>query len=69
MSNRKTDFQTGLKIVYSLRIHIELQKMGFQALTEMKNPQKPTLNCWVYEWTDEFQRAFDSLIKEDGEDG
>jgi len=29
---------TNMKIVYSLRIHIKLQKLGFRYLTEMKNP-------------------------------
>jgi hypothetical protein len=33
MSNSK------VKIIYSLRIHIALQQMGFQCQTEMKNPQ------------------------------
>ena len=27
-----------VKIIYSLKIHIELQRQGFQPLLEMKNP-------------------------------
>ena len=53
-----------VKIIYSLRIHIELQKLGFQYMTEMRNPQKPTLNCWVYEATPEFLTSLEALIGE-----
>lgn len=60
---------TNIKIVYSLRIHIKLQKMGFKYLTEMKNPQFPHLNCWVYENTQEFNLAFEALMKEAEGDG
>ena len=54
---------TKLKILYSLRIHIELQRMGFSYVTEMKNPQFPHLNCWVYEETPLFIKAFDALME------
>ena len=53
-----------IKIIYSLRIHIKLQRMGFKYITEMKNPQNPRFNCWVYEETDELLKAFDNLVKE-----
>ena len=53
-----------VKIVYSLRIHIALQQQGFTYITEMKNPQNPHLNCWVYAITPDFTSAFDALIKE-----
>lgn len=52
------------KVVYSLKIHIALQKKGFQYLTEMKNPNDNRFNCWVYEATPEFLKAFDAFIKE-----
>ena len=39
------------KIIYSLRVHLELQRRGFHYETEMKNPNHPNLNCWVYEET------------------
>ena len=55
---------TNYKIVYSLRIHLALQKMGFKYETEMKNPQKPMFNCWVYLKTPELIQAFDKLIVE-----
>lgn len=57
MSNQK------FKVVYSLRMHLELQRLGFKCLTEMKNPQNPQFNCWVYEQTPEFLMKFDELIR------
>lgn len=50
------------KVIYALRVHIELQKRGFVYLTEMRNPQNPHLNCWVYEATPEFMEAVDKII-------
>lgn len=58
MPNTKT------KIVYSLRLHIALQQQGFAHITEMKNPQNPHLNCWVYEATPRFIACFEALMKE-----
>lgn len=57
MSNVKT------KIIYSLRIHIELQRRGFVPLLEMKNPKNQNFNCWVYEETPELLSAFDEFLK------
>lgn len=59
MSNQK------LKVIYSLRIHLALQRQGFTYLTEMKNPHNSQFNCWVYEETPELLSAFDLLVKED----
>ena len=58
MPNTKT------KIVYSLRIHVALQQLGFAHITEMKNPQNPHLNCWVYAVTPDFLAAFEALMGE-----
>ena len=52
-----------VKIVYSLKVHIELQRRGFTFLTEMKNPQNPRFNCWVYAATPELLAAFDDALK------
>lgn len=56
MSNQK------IKIIYSLKMHIALQNQGFIYLTEMKNPNNPRFNCWVYAETPEFLKAFDALL-------
>ena len=53
-----------VKIVYSLRIHVALQQLGFAHITEMKNPQNPHLNCWVYAVTPDFTAAFEVLVRE-----
>ena len=52
------------KIIYSLRIHLKLQEMGFKYLTEMKNPQNMRFNCWVYEATPQLLEAFDDILRE-----
>ena len=57
MSNSK------YKIVYSLQIHIALQAQGFKYITEMKNPSNNRYNCWVYEETPEFLKAFYALTE------
>lgn len=54
---------TKFKIIYSLRIHLELQKRGFCYETEMKNPKKSNYNCWVYKETPELLDAFDELVR------
>ena len=58
--------QNAIKVIYSLRKHIALQQMGFVYLTEMKNPNNPRLNCWVYEATPEFLEVFDAMLTEEG---
>ena len=55
-----------IKIIYSLRVHIALQQLGFAHMTEMKNPQHPHLNCWVYAVTPELLASLDALIGEGG---
>ena len=54
-----------VKIIYSLRIHIALQQQGFCYVAEMKNPQNPKYNCWVYLETPAFLAAFDALVREE----
>ena len=55
---------TNFKIVYSLRIHIIVEQNGFHYITEMKNPQHPNYNCWVYDASPDFLAAFDSIQRE-----
>lgn len=54
--------KSNLKVIYSLWVHIELQSRGFEYITEMKNPNNQKLNCWVYEETQEFIDAFNSIV-------
>lgn len=55
---------TNIKVVYSLRIHIKLQQLGYCCVAEMKNPQNHKYNCWVYEATPNFLASFEALMKE-----
>lgn len=55
---------TKTKIVYSLRVHVQLQQMGFAHITEMKNPGNQRFNCWVYAATPEFEEAFELLMRQ-----
>lgn len=55
--------QIKVRIVYSLRIHLLLKKWGFTPLEEMRNPQDPQLNCWVYEKTPAFTEALNAAIE------
>lgn len=50
------------KIVYSLKIHIALQQLGFISIAEMRNPKNQHFNCWVYEATPELLEAFDKIV-------
>lgn len=50
------------KIIYSLRVNMELQKRGFVPLTAMPNPNNLRLICWVYEKTDQLIEALDEII-------
>lgn len=57
---------TKVKIIYSLRVHIALQQMGFKYITEMRNPLNPHLNCWVYPVSEELYASLDALLGEGG---
>ena len=57
------------RIVYSLRIKIGLQKLGFESEAEMDNVYKPPFKCWLYLNTPEFAEAFSRLIEEGKSNG
>lgn len=57
MSNSK-------KIIYSLRICLELDKRGFRPISSMPNPYKKNFVCWIYDKTDSFSRVLDEIIGE-----
>lgn len=54
--------QTENKIIYSLRVNMELQRRGFIPLTAMPNPNNLRLICWVYEKTDKLIEALNEII-------
>lgn len=55
--------KSDVKIIYSLRIHTQLQLLGFQYLKMMPNPQDEKFNCWIYERTPEFMKALSAVIE------
>ena len=50
------------KVVYSLRIYLELNKRGFAPIATTPNPKQPHLMCWIYEKTPELITALDEII-------
>ena len=50
------------KIIYSLRIYLELEKLGFTPISTTSNPQKPNFMCQIYEKTPELMEALDQLL-------
>jgi hypothetical protein len=52
------------KIIYSLRIYLELEKKGIYPITTTANPRKPNFMCWIYEKTPELVQALDELMGE-----
>ena len=54
--------QNKIKIVYSLKIHTELQLLGFEYLGTMPNPRNEKLVCQIYKATPAFLKAFDKLV-------
>lgn len=50
------------KIIYSLKIMLQLVERGFVPNSIMPNPRFPQYNCWTFEVTPEFQRALDEVL-------
>lgn len=51
------------KIVYSLRIFLTLQRMGFYPISTTMNPQNNKLMCWIFARTPEFEEALTAAIE------
>lgn len=43
------------KIIYSMRVMLQLAERGYKPLTTMPNPQHPEYNCWIFEVTEDFK--------------
>ena len=41
------------KIIYSLRIHLELKERNIYPIGTTPNPWKPNFMCWIYKKTEE----------------
>lgn len=54
---------TNQKIIFSLRVNIELQKLGFKPILQMPNPHKPEFTCWIYEWNENIEKYFSQILE------
>lgn len=50
------------KIIYSLKVMLQLVEFGHVPTKTMPNPKYPQYNCWVFEITDAFQRDLDKVL-------
>lgn len=50
------------KIIYSLKIHIQLQIKGFHPIYSMPNPHNEKYLCWIYNRDDNFDKVFDEIV-------
>ena len=51
------------KIIYSLRVYLSLQELGFEPIATMPNPNNNSLMCWVFNKTPELLQSLDNIIK------
>ena len=50
------------QIIYSLKVMRQLLERGFAPEQTIPNPVKPQFNCWVFEVTEELQKALDEVL-------
>ena len=51
------------KIIYSKKVMTQLFEQGFRPIEITQNPLKPEFYCWVFEVTEEFQKALDEILE------
>ncbi len=51
------------KIIYSLRVYLSLQSLGFEPIATMPNPNNNNLMCWVFNKTPEFMKSLNNIIE------
>lgn len=50
------------KIIYSLRVNLALIEAGFMPINVMPNPKFPKYDCWIFEYTPEFEEALNKVL-------
>ena len=50
------------QIIYSLKVMRQLLERGFTPEQTIPNPVKPQFICWVFEVTEELQKALDEVL-------
>lgn len=61
--------KSNIMVVYSLKIHTALQLKGFKHIGTMPNPKNEQYNCWIYEKSPAFIKAFNEIVKGGSGDG
>ena len=51
------------KIIYSMKVMQQLVEMGFLPTATLPNPKDTKYNCWVFDWTEEFDKALCVVLK------
>ena len=50
------------KIIYSLRVNLALIEAGFMPIDTIPNPKFPRYDCWIFEYTSEFEEALNKIL-------
>ena len=50
------------KIIYSLKVMLQLVEMGNVPISAMPNPKYPEYDCWIFEATDKFERDLNCVL-------
>ena len=54
--------QNSKKVIYSLNVFLDLQKLGFNPIATTPNPKNNNLICWIFERTPQLMEALDKII-------
>lgn len=57
--------QISNKVIYSLRVFLQLEQLGFKPISTTINPNNQKLICWIYEKTPEFTQALNEILRGD----
>ena len=54
--------QNSKKVIYSLYVFLELQKLEFNPIATTPNRKNNNLICWIFERTPQLMEALDKII-------
>lgn len=57
------------KIVYSVDIMRKLVERNYLPIRIMPNPTNPKYSCWIFKWSEEFQKDLDKIFEEKARNG
>lgn len=50
------------KVIYSMRVMLQLKERGFEPLATMPNPNRNQFNCWIFDRSEDFDKALDEIL-------